>query len=585
MASPVDLDESTARIVQNGVDISFSPVLVEPSYAPLVKQSVAISQSKYVTEPVDLTWRDLSLTVPVKATGRSRAHGKAAPTEKTIISGTTGNVHSGQMLAVMGASGAGKTSLLNLLAGRITTSKGARASGTVDVNGSPRDYAQFRKTTAYVLQDDDMFASLTVREQVGYAATLRLPSTMSAGAKQARVDRIIQELGLAKVSDSPIGGQLVRGVSGGERKRVSIASELVTDPALLFLDEPTTGLDSFNALNVMQSLRLLASNGRTIVCTIHQPRSAIFALFDQLLLLSEGRAMYHGPAADAVPYFSSLGFDAPPRFNPADFFIDILSVDPRSPDKERTTKARIEYLGEKHAAAGPPAGTESDLLDAEEAAKEAAVEQNDDDNGSSGRAYQNPWLKELVVLSGRSFKLVSRSKVANLTLFFQTLIFSVLLGLLWLNKGRDSEQKARSSIPGILFFVCINQSFGAAFGVIFQFPFERSVVTRERASNMYRTSSYFLSKTVTDMLKTVSFNIMFAVIVYWMVGLRAEASAFFRFVLVIFTMSTFAESLALAISVLTGDPQASSSLIPVFMVLAILCMYPTHLFLAWCAAP
>lgn len=573
MSSPNDFDDNMMHVVKNGVDISFSPVTEEPSYAPLVKKSIATSISKYVTEPVGLTWNDLSLTVPLKGGGRAPkgADGKASPTDKTILSDISGNVRSGQMLAVMGSSGAGKTSLLNLLAGRITTSKGARAAGTVHVNGRPRDYGQFRQISAYVLQDDDMFAELTVREQVGYAATLRLPSTMSADAKQARVDRVIQELGLAKVRDSPIGGALVRGVSGGERKRVSIATELVTDPALLFLDEPTTGLDSFNALNVMQSLRHLASNGRTIVCTIHQPRSSIFALFDQLLLLSEGRVMYHGPASDAVPYFSSLGYDAPPRFNPADFFIDLISVDPRSPDKEKTTKARIQYIGDKHATAAPLIDTESSTVDPEEAAKEAAVERNNDVMPVPERSFQNSWFKELSVLSGRSVKLSMRQKVGNLTMFFQTLIFSVLLGLLWLNNGRDSDFKARRSISGILFFITINQSFGAAFGVIFQFPLERSVVTRERASNMYRTSSYFLSKAVTDMVKSALFNVMFSIIVYWMVGLRAEAGAFFQFILVIFLMSTFAESLALAVSVLTGDPQASTSLIPVFMVLCILC--------------
>eukprot|EP00171_Calliarthron_tuberculosum_P011662 IDg11662t1 len=156
--------------------------------------------------------------------------------QKKILSSITGGVRSGQILAIMGSSGAGKTSLLSLLAGRITNSKGARATGTVHVNGLPRDYASFCLTSAYIMQDDEMFAELTVREQVSYAAKLRLPSSMSAAAKEARVERVIQELGLAKVRDSAIGDRIVRGVSGGERKRVSIATELVTNPALLFLD-------------------------------------------------------------------------------------------------------------------------------------------------------------------------------------------------------------------------------------------------------------------------------------------------------------------------------------------------------------
>lgn len=566
MADVIDLQE-TKRIVNDGVDISFKPALVEPSYAPLVQESIARSISKYTAQPIDLTWRDLSFSVPLKGRAKKTAAGKTE-TSKQILSNISGSVRSGQMLAVMGSSGAGKTSLLNLLAGRVTTSKGAKALGSVMVNAEPRDYATFRKQSAYVLQDDDMFAELTVHEQVSYAATLRLPSAMSARAKAARVDRVIQELGLAKVANSPIGGALVRGVSGGERKRVSIATELVTDPALLFLDEPTTGLDSFNALNVMQALRHLASSGRTIVCTIHQPRSAIFALFDQLLLLSEGRVMYQGAASEAVPYFSSLGFQAPPRFNPADFFIDLLSVDPRSPDKERTTKARIAFMDNKFTAAQQPL-LESTPLDDAEAAMEAQVETNEEVPLASG-LYQNSWFKELVVLSGRNLKLVSRAKMANGTLLGQTLVFGLLLGIIWMNKGRTDGFESLMSIAGILFFITINQSFGAAFGVIFQFPLERSVVTRERASNMYRTSAYFISKTVTDMAKTFFFNMLFSLLVYWMVGLRRDAVSFFRFTLVLFCLSTFAESLSLAVSVLTGDPQASASLVPVFVVLCVL---------------
>lgn len=554
---------NTKPVLSNGIDISFQPALIEFNTHDKEEESF----EKRNAVPMSLSWRDLTFLVPDKAKKREKHNTSRAlknKAEKTILSGISGSVGSGQILAVIGSSGAGKTSLLNLLAGRITTNKGARATGSVLVNGQPRDYASFRSQSAYVLQDDDMFAQLTVREQVRYAASLRLPSSMSVRKKTERVDRIIQELGLAKVSDSRIGDSLLRGISGGERKRVSIATELVTDPSLLFLDEPTTGLDSFNALNDMQSLRKLASNGRTIVCTIHQPRSAIFALFDQLLVLSEGRTMYQGPASEAVPYFSSLGFNAPEQFNPADFFIDLLSVDPRSSEKESVTKLRIHYVGDKYDAALAPDHIKAEDPEAASDLKKLPY---------TSKQFQNSWLKELVILSDRSVKLVLRSNIANLILFFQTLVFSVILGLLWFGNGRKTDIKSQRSLSGILFFIAINQSFGAAFGVIFQFPLERSIVTRERASNMYRTSSYFLSKTVTDMAKTFTFNMMFALIVYWMVGLRADVLVFFQFVLVLFTLSTFSESVALAISVLTGDPQASSSLVPVVVILCVLCMF------------
>lgn len=511
-------------------------------------------------ERIDLVWRDLQFSVPIKAKKGDPAR------EKVILKGMSGHVRAGSMLAVMGSSGAGKTSLLNLLAGRITTSKGAKASGEVYVNGKPRDYNKFAKLAAYVLQDDDMFAELTVEEQITYAALLRLPAEMPREKKLMRVQKVIQELSLTKIKDVQIGNAIVRGISGGERKRVNIGTELVTDPALLFLDEPTSGLDSFNSLNVMTSMRQLASNGRTVISTIHQPRSSIFALFDQLCLVSEGRVMYFGPARDAVPYFAALSFQSPAQFNPADFFLDLLSVDPRSPEREANTKARVEYLGNKHTAQEEPLaleGPEGDLESPYGYVQSSEVQLND-------RKFQSSWLTEFYVLLNRSLKLARREKVANYARLGQVLFFAVILGLLWLNNGRDDENFAvRSSINGVLFFLVVNQAFGGVFSVVFGFPLERSIVTRERSTNMYRTSSYYISKTFTDIPKTMFFNAAFCCIVYWMIGLKATAGGFFIFFAIVFLTSSLAESLAITVSVVTGDAQTAAGVIPVFVIMAL----------------
>ncbi len=558
------MDHSTASTAEDiefeGENIAFDPTLEDTSYEKELKSCA----STHDANPVDLEWRDLTISVPVKKSRNDKSKEPAG--RKTILFPQSGYVRAGQMLAVMGASGSGKTTLLNLLAGRITTTKGAQASGTVHVNGEPRDYSKFKQIAAYVLQDDDMFSELTVQEQISYAATLRLPRDMTPESKNARVKRVIDELGLAKVRDTRIGGALARGVSGGERKRVSIGTELVTSPSLLFLDEPTTGLDSFNALNVMQSLRHLATSGRTVVCTIHQPRSSIGQLFDQLLLLSESRVMYFGPAKDAVAYFSSLSFQSPPHFNPSDFFLDLLSVDPRSPEKEATTRKRIKYIGDKYAAQENLPALNSKHDDPERQKDELVADAPE----SKPRQYQSSWWKEFAVLTGRSFRLASRERVSNGIRLFQVIFFSIILGLIWLRNGQKEGLQAKRSLSGVLFFILINQSFGGVFSVIFQFPSERSIITRERASNMYRTSSYFVSKTMTDMPKTLVFNTIFSLIVYWMVGLRADAGAFFKYLLALFLVSTFSESLALAVSIMAGDAQASASLIPVFVILCIL---------------
>lgn len=223
-----------------GIDISYDPNALDD--AATKELETTSSRRK---ERVDLVWKDLSFTVPVKSkkTKNSEPHTldsdqhQPRSKEKVILKDISGHVKAGTMLAVMGSSGAGKTSLLNLLAGRLSTTKGARATGQVLVNGERREFQKFKKLAAYVLQDDDMFAELTVEEQLTYAALLRLPPSMPKEKKRLRVQKIMQELGLSKVKDTMIGNQIVRGISGGERKRVNIGTELVTDPALLFLDE------------------------------------------------------------------------------------------------------------------------------------------------------------------------------------------------------------------------------------------------------------------------------------------------------------------------------------------------------------
>lgn len=213
--------------------------------------------SREATVPVDLVWRDLTFDVPhARTKGRvadpspdgplTGPHPSKEPTPvrpgmRRVLHGLSGQVKTGQVLAIMGASGSGKTTLLNLLSGRNKSSKQCVSGGKIFVNGARRDYDTFPHLAKFVEQDDTtMFAELTVREQILYAARLALPATVSEERKRARVDKIIQELSLGKCQDTYVGSEIVRGVSGGERRRAAIGVELVTDPALVFLDEPVS---------------------------------------------------------------------------------------------------------------------------------------------------------------------------------------------------------------------------------------------------------------------------------------------------------------------------------------------------------
>ncbi|KAJ3094849.1 hypothetical protein HDU96_001449, partial [Phlyctochytrium bullatum] len=266
------------------------------------------------SEGLEVVYDDLGYEIDlVKTEGR-----KKVPFKRSILKNVSGYFRPGRFTAIMGASGAGKTSFLNVIAGN---AKVGTVSGSLLVNGTPVTGSQIRKLSGFVFQDDVVLSTMTVREAITMSAQLRLPNTLTQAEKMARVDAVIAEMNLGKCADTPIGDEMIKGVSGGERKRCAIAMELITNPRILFLDEPTSGLDTFTAFSVVHTLRSLSrTSNRTIVATIHQPSSQLFRLFDDLLLLAEGRVMYHGPTSAAVPYFTARGYPCPKRSNPADFF-------------------------------------------------------------------------------------------------------------------------------------------------------------------------------------------------------------------------------------------------------------------------
>lgn len=242
---------------------------------------------------------------------------------KLILDGIGGLARPGEVMAIMGASGAGKTTFLDILARK---NKRGEVSGDFYVNGEKVDDSDFKHVVGFVDQEDTMLPTLTVHETILNSALLRLPRDMGRSAKEQRVYEVEKQLGIYHIRDSLIGSEegRGRGISGGEKRRVGIACELVTSPSILFLDEPTSGLDAYNAYNVIECLVTLAKNyKRTVIFTIHQPRSNITALFDRLMLLAQGRTVYSGPFAQCQEYFDNIGYSCPPGFNISDYLVDL----------------------------------------------------------------------------------------------------------------------------------------------------------------------------------------------------------------------------------------------------------------------
>jgi ABC-type multidrug transport system ATPase subunit len=309
-----------------------------------------------------LRWSRLHKTAQITEEGSGLLRGSiAGPTPsrdlpkapgsstKTILSEVSGSAAPGSVLCLMGPSGSGKTTLLNCLSGRTHYD-----SGVISVNGVPLT-AHMKKRLmtkiAYVKQADIFFTHLTVRDQLLYTAFLRLPQAWSKEKKLQEVDKILQLLRLTKIADSEI-----RLISGGEKKRTNIGTELLTDPCCLLLDEPTSGLDSTSAVALMQVLQNLARlHNKTVITSIHQPSSKVFFSFDQLMLLAEGHAVYFGTPDDSLDYLRNHNLACPVGYNVADYWMDMLVTNthapPSSPDStmhDSTDMSDIEDVKPNH---------------------------------------------------------------------------------------------------------------------------------------------------------------------------------------------------------------------------------------------
>ncbi|KEY64170.1 hypothetical protein S7711_03464 [Stachybotrys chartarum IBT 7711] len=483
-------------------------------------------QSAHLSNDIvsSFAWHNLDVLVKDRNTG----------SPLSILNDSSGVVHAGEMLAIMGPSGSGKTTLLNALAHRVAAA-GATTTGDILVNGSKASLQLIRGVSRYVEQEDALIGSLTVRETMIFAARLSLPSSVTKSEAFKRVDDLIASFGLQSQANTIVGTPIKKGLSGGQKKRLGIASRLVTNPKILFLDEPTSGLDSALSLEVCSYIKEIGRrHNLVIVASIHQPSSATFHQFDSLCLLSGGRTCYFGPVSDATAYFGRIGYAIPPETNSAEFFLDLINTDL---DKDGAIVRRTEDICQAWAASGNHDRLQQLIKKTRESSSADEILQNKADRPS-------PWMVPAVLLH-RSWIKSYRDVMAYGIRIAMYLGLAILMGTVFLRFNAD--QKYVQPYINAIFFGGAFMSFMAV-AYVPAFLEDLGTFKQERANGLVGPLSFITSNFIIGLPFLFAITVLFSVVVYWLTGFRSDASTFFTWVMWLFLDLVAAESLVVFVS-------------------------------------
>ncbi|GAX22290.1 ATP-binding cassette, subfamily G (WHITE), member 2 [Fistulifera solaris] len=506
-----------------------------------------------IREGMTLAWKDVNLTVK----------GRGKIPDRRILQNVWGEVPKKETTAIMGSSGAGKTSLMNVLSGRTASGGNVQVKANITLDQVPADPTKIgvRQMIAFVAQDDSLQVTATPREAIRFSAKLRLGRSLTDDQLDIMTQCMLHELGLTACADTIVGGPLIKGISGGERKRTSVGVELVVKPAMLFLDEPTSGLDSFSAVQLCQLLKKVARVGASVMFTIHQPSSRIFREFDQLILLNKGRVMYQGPVSTIADYFGARGHPCPRNYNPADWIMKVAQ------------KVPIQELEE---AGFFPKDERKETVTNEVDTSELLVLRNQ----SIPQAKEKPptMATEISMLIWRELVHIRRAKSVTVARIIQSIVLASVIGLIFFDVGNapnDSVSNLQGHFGAIIMVATIIM-MGPAQAALLSFPDERPVFLREYSTKHYSVSSYFLSRLSIEAMMGALQSMLTTLICYFAIDFRGS---FINYYGACFTLAMGST----AIAVILGAAAGSSSKIATAALPLVL--LPQMLFVGYFVSP
>lgn len=489
-------------------------------------------------DPVDIEFRDLSYTVKV---GFRKA-------EKEILHDINGKFPGSQLIAIMGPSGAGKSTLLDCLSGFRTTG----VEGQVMINGRRRDLTTFRRMSCYITQDDRLQPLLTVLENMRIAADLKLGKNSSEEDKEVRIEDILIGLGLYEHSDTLTGN-----LSGGQKKRLSIALEMISNPTVMFLDEPTTGLDSYSCNKVIELLKELASQGRTVICTIHQPSAKLFQEFNQVYVLAGGECLYQGGTGNLVPFLQAVDLPCPMYHNPADYIIE-LACEEHGRDK---VDILVKAMGNGTAITW--------FEDPSKVLKgETLLRAYPTPGRSRNRSLEDTsFCTQLWILLKRGVIKTRRDKTLTHLRIGVNIFLAIVLGFLYVNAGNEGSRVLDNY--NLLFAILMHHSMTTMMLTVLTFPTEMSILLKEHFNRWYSLKAYYMHVSILDFPISVLCCLIFSVMIYFLSSQPMEWMRFEMFFAISLLVVFVGQSIGLMIggicNVVNGTFLAPILTIPMMM--------------------